>query len=77
MSKVLRYCGEPDFAQSRAARRPYYNPYGHSLYGGLFEDVWIQEWTFNLGPHKLMRVVIMENGVVRKIQHLGYGYTRR
>ena len=77
ISKVLRYCGEPDFAQSRAARRAYYSPYGHVLYRGLFEDVLIQEWTFNLGPHKLMRVVTIENGIVRKVRHLGYGYSRR
>ncbi len=77
ISKLLRYCGEPDFVQSRAAHRPYYNRYGLVLYRGLFEEVLIQEWTYNFGPHKLMRVVKMENGIVSKIRHLGYGYSRR
>ncbi len=77
ISKLLRYCGEPDFVQSRAAQRPYYDRYGLVLYRGLHEEVLIEEWTYNLGPHKLMRVVRMENGVVSKIRHLGYGYSRR
>ncbi len=77
ISKLLRYCGEPDFAQNRSARRSYYNRYDRVLYTGLFEEVLIQEWTYNLGPNKLMRVVKMENGVVVDVRHLGYGYTRR
>lgn len=77
ISKLLHYCGEPDFVQTRAVQRPYYNRYGLILYSGLFEEILIQEWTYNLGPHKLMRVVELENGVVSKIRHLGYGYSRR
>ena len=77
ISKLLRYCGQPDFVQSRLAQRPYYNRYGHVLYTGLFEEVSIQEWTYNLGPNKLIRIVKMENGIVREIRHLGYGYSKR
>jgi hypothetical protein len=74
ISKLLRYCGDPDFVQSRAAQRSFHNRYGQVLYAGLYEEVLIQEWTYNLGPHKLMRVVKMENGVVSEVRHLGYGY---
>ncbi len=77
ISKLLRYCGEPDYVQSRLAQRPYYNRYGHALYTGLSVEVWIEEWTYNLGPSKLMRVIKMENGIVREIRHLGYGYSKR
>ncbi len=77
ISKLLRYCGRPDFVQSRLAQRPYYSRYGRVLYSGLFEEVSIEEWTYNLGPNKLMRVVKMENGIVREIRHLGYGYSTR
>jgi len=28
-----------------------------------------------LGPHRLIRVLRLENGVVTSIRHLGYGYT--
>ena len=77
ISKLLRYCGEPDFAQTRSAQRSYYNRFGQVLFTGFYEEVLIQEWAFNLGPNKLMRVVKMENGVVTDVRHLGYGYTRR
>ncbi|HEY5623438.1 MAG TPA: DUF2845 domain-containing protein [Gammaproteobacteria bacterium] len=74
VSKLLRYCGEPDFAQTRLAHRSYSNRFGDVLYTGFHEEVRIDEWTYNLGPNKLVRVVKMENGVVREIRHLGYGY---
>lgn len=37
-------------------------------------EVLIEEWTYNLGPHKLMRVVRFENGLVTRVDLLGYGY---
>jgi len=77
ISKLLRYCGEPEFAQTRAAQRSYHNRFGQVLFTGFYEEVLIQEWTYNLGPNKLMRVVKMENGVVVDVSHLGYGYNRR
>ena len=40
----------------------------------LIEEVVIEEWTYNFGPHQLMRVVRLENGYVADIKHLGYGY---
>ena len=38
------------------------------------EEVVIEEWTYNLGPHQLIRVVRLENGYVADIKRLGYGY---
>jgi hypothetical protein len=37
-------------------------------------EVLVEEWTYNLGPRKLMRVVRFENGIVTGVRHLGYGY---
>jgi hypothetical protein len=37
-------------------------------------EVVVEDWTYNLGPHKLMRIITFENGVVVKVQTLGYGY---
>lgn len=37
-------------------------------------EVLVEEWTYNLGPHKLMRVVRFENGVVVDVATRGYGY---
>jgi hypothetical protein len=37
-------------------------------------EVVVEEWTYNLGPHKLMRVVRFEDGLVAEVKRLGYGY---
>lgn len=37
-------------------------------------EVLVEEWTYNLGPNRLMRVVRFENGVVTDIRLLSYGY---
>lgn len=76
-AKLLRYCGEPDVTQAHRALRPYYSITGTTYYPGLTEEIWIEEWTYNLGPNRLMRVVRLENGVVRDVRHLGYGYSKR
>jgi hypothetical protein len=34
----------------------------------------VEEWTYNLGPNRMMRVVRFENGIVVEVTHLGYGY---
>jgi hypothetical protein len=41
---------------------------------GAIEEVVVEEWTYNLGPRLLMRVVRLEDGYVEDIKHLGYGY---
>lgn len=71
--KILRFCGEPTAVQSRVSQRGYVADFGR-VYPGLVEDVLIEEWTYNLGPHQLVRVVRLENGFVADIKHLGYGY---
>ena len=71
--KILRFCGEPASVQTRLSTRTYVSDVGR-VYRGLVEDVVIEEWTYNLGPHQLVRVVRLENGFVADITHLGYGY---
>lgn len=73
--KVLHFCGEPVSVQTRHAERPYIDELGRSyLYRGLIEEVVIEEWTYNLGPHQFMRLVRIENGRVVEVKPLGYGY---
>lgn len=44
-------------------------------YGRYYRtEVVIEDWVYNFGPHKLMRQVTFENGVVRKVTTLGRGY---
>ena len=72
-ARVLRYCGESDAIQSRVAVRGVFAA-GAVFLPGFYEEIEIEEWTYNLGPHKLMRSVYLENGKVRDVDTLGYGY---
>lgn len=71
--KILRFCGEPSSVHTRFQTRSYVTRLGH-VYPGVVEEVVVEEWTFNLGPRHLMRVVRLENGFVEEIKSLGYGY---
>jgi hypothetical protein len=71
--KMLRFCGEPASVQTRIQTRGYVSDFGR-VFPGVVEEVVIEEWTYNLGPHQLMRVVRLENGLVADIKHLGYVY---
>jgi hypothetical protein len=71
--KILRFCGEPASVQTRVTQRSYVSDFGR-VFPGIVEEIVIEEWTYNLGPHQLIRVVRLENGVVAEIKHLGYGY---
>lgn len=37
-------------------------------------EVIVEEWTYNLGPNHLMRLVRFEDGLVAEIDQLGYGF---
>jgi hypothetical protein len=88
-SKVRRYCGEPLGVQERliyrsGITRPRWRlegPPGSATmdreviaYRESYVEVLVEEWTYNLGPHRLMRLVRFENGFVTEIHPLGYGY---
>lgn len=75
-AEVRRHCGEPDEVYSRVSYRGVVGV-GSVFLPGLVEEVLIEEWTYNLGPRKLMRKIRLENGVVREVDHLGYGYLER
>lgn len=71
--KVLQYCGEPVAVTKRLKQRSYFMESGVRVPGAL-EEVVVEEWTYNLGPRLLMRVVLLENGYVEEVKHLGYGH---
>jgi Protein of unknown function (DUF2845) len=73
--KVLHFCGEPISVQTRLAERSYVDELGRTyFFPGLRQEVVIEEWTYNFGPHQFMRLVRLENGFVAEIKQLGYGY---
>ncbi len=72
-AKLLRFCGQPESVQKHLAHRTFTTRHGRVL-PGFIEEVWIEEWTYNFGPLKLMRLVRVENGVVANIRQLGRGF---
>lgn len=72
--EVRKYCGEPTSVRQRYAQRALVDISGRIFYPGFSEEVLIEEWTYNFGPHRLMRTIRLENGIVTEIRHLGYGF---
>lgn len=73
-AKLLHYCGKPYAVQSRPASAGFVGNIGGALFPTFSEDLLIEEWTYNFGPNRLMRVVWLENGVVARIEQAGYGF---
>ncbi|MGI9343406.1 MAG: DUF2845 domain-containing protein [Gammaproteobacteria bacterium] len=85
--KVLKYCGEPEAVQVRSMIRGGFPRHQLRRRVGnteierelLFTDrayveVVVEEWTYNFGPRRLMRIIRFENGIVTSIRQVGYGY---
>lgn len=74
-SEVLDKCGEPDWAEERTAVRGsrLRHPKG-ALEISEFEEVLIEEWTYNFGPRKFKQLLQFENGILVEIQSLGHGF---
>jgi hypothetical protein len=88
-AKVRNFCGDPAGMQERIIYRSGRTraPITSELPPGVGDrnevvaydrslvEVVVEEWTYNLGPRKLMRLVRFENGFVTEVKTLGYGYT--
>jgi hypothetical protein len=87
-TKVLKFCGEPIGAQERmiyrqGRTRPRLRVQGPNglriqeevlAYERSYEEILVEEWTYNFGPRRLMQLVRFENGFVADIDQLGYGF---
>ncbi len=84
-AKVLKHCGEPVSVERRTVvrsgvprlvtrTRGFSDERELLLPTRSFVEVNIEEWTFNFGPRKFMRVIRFENGRVKDIEALSYGY---
>jgi Protein of unknown function (DUF2845) len=74
-AEVRHYCGEPVAVHVRRGISHFVERHGYQLWlPGLAEEILIEEWTYNFGPLKLMRVVRIENGLVTDVRELGYGF---
>ena len=75
-AKVEALCGAPVSIERREVLqrpirwfrgRPYYTSYD-------FVPIPVEYWTYNLGPHKLMRRLKFEDGLLVDVETLGHGY---
>jgi hypothetical protein len=79
-SQVLSKCGKPTetIEQRPLYRRPVSWIGGRPYYlSSDFVEVVVESWIYNFGPHKLMRRVRFEDGLVVEIETLGYGFHER
>lgn len=78
-SEVIAKCGEPTEIERRSVwRRPVVWIRGRPFHIGTdLVEIPVELWIYNLGPHKLMRIVKFEDGFVVEIGTLGYGYYDR
>jgi Protein of unknown function (DUF2845) len=78
-AEVAAKCGDPTDVDRRSVwRRPVFWHYGRPYYAGNdVVEIPVETWIYNLGPNKLMRRVVFEDGRVKEIETLGYGYHER
>jgi hypothetical protein len=68
---LLIKCGEPD------AKESHQEELTERLDGTKHKSyITVEEWTYNFGPTRLMRIVTMKNGKVAFIRAGNYGYTK-
>jgi len=89
-TKILKYCGDPAAVQYRTIYRSGFPralslrdtrlSARHSgddellIHQHSVVEVQVEEWTYNFGPRRFMRMIRFENGLVAKVTDLGYGY---
>lgn len=83
-TQVIEICGEPLAAVDLGyVLRPYIlkrpSPVGgphatRRVYAGFHQELAVRELTYNFGPHRFMRVIRLEGGVVKSIKKAGYGF---
>jgi len=76
--EVRAICGEPDQVV-RTSR--FVSLRGRSgthdaswVEAGEMVQIQVEVWTYNLGPHRFMRELVFQNGVLFRERSLGYGF---
>lgn len=65
MAQVYVECDPPSFKNVRTE--------SEAGYRGATILITVEEWTYNEGPHRLMHMLTFRNGVLDRVQTLGYG----
>ncbi len=72
--RVRDKCGEPDSIERSVVYKTRAVHRGYRYVGSEDYSVVIEEWTYNLGPNRLIRLLRFENGVLKSIGNGGYGF---
>ncbi len=86
--KVLKYCGEPAATSQRSILRAGFPRIRQAvaadgriirqqellIHTHSYVEVLVEEWTYNFGPNRLMRLIRFEDGLVTEVKQLGYGF---
>ncbi|WP_031434719.1 DUF2845 domain-containing protein [Methylomarinum vadi] len=72
---VLHKCGYPAMMdrRTRIVGEEFHHP-RRTLDLEKQEEIVIDEWIYNFGPRYFMQSLIFENGILKEIRRLGYGY---
>lgn len=75
-AEVRAVCGEPaQITTKPILRRPVVWRHGRPYYVGEgLVEVAVETWVYNFGPMRLMRRLRFEDGVLKDVETLGYGY---
>jgi hypothetical protein len=74
-TEVLRICGNPEHVSTWVEYKTYPIEHDHyPFYTSGYGAVTIEEWIYNFGPNRFMQLLRFENGRLRKIKSLDYGY---
>jgi hypothetical protein len=69
--EVAKKCGEPAQASRREDSRVIIDPFTGAK---AYQSVTVDDWMYNFGPDRFQYRIVMENGVVARIESLGKGY---
>lgn len=74
MLDVLDKCGDPDYRDQRTVVRGQQlrHPYG-ALLEGRYEEIDVEEWVYNFGPHRFKQYLRFENGILIETRNLQRG----
>ena len=71
---VRAICGEPAQIVRTTERRLASVGRGGIYARAVMIEIQVELWTYNLGPHRFMRQLRFENGVLVRERTLGYGH---
>jgi Protein of unknown function (DUF2845) len=73
-AEVTAFCGNPVQVDQKSVYLPIAAGHRANPVAGTAVEVQVEVWIYNFGPDRLMQRILFEDGVVVRIESLGYGY---